>query len=155
MAVTIFEIKHKMNIFHRVWNELYLLLFFNVLALLNIPFFNSNYLIIEICVLALLLYRLFNKSDRQVYKLLINDDGEFLSVFYFYFIILKFEKKIYFKSLQVNYNYKRYARGKIPKTLEIKRDNILIAEIRQKYNLGWTSEELDEIYDKIEKVIAK
>ena len=155
MAVTIFEPERKMNFFHRVWGELYLLLFFNVLALVNIPFFTSNYLIIELCILALLLYRLLNKSDRLVYKLIINNEGEFLSVYYFAFIVFKVEQKINFKSLQVNYKYKQYARGRIPKTIEIKKDNVLKVEIRQKYNLGWTDEELDEIYNKLETCCNK
>lgn len=150
----IFEVKNEVNFFHKVWKELYLLLFFNIgLALGNISFFTSNYLIIELCVLILLIYSLFNKRNRYVYKIKLNYEEELLSVYYCQFIFLKFEQRIYFKTLHVYYRYKRYGRGKIPKTLEIKNNNNLIVEIKQKYNLGWTNDELDKIYDRLKKII--
>jgi|GEM_PF-2382947 len=154
--MTIFEVKYKTNLFHKVWNELYLLLFFNLgLALGNVSFFTSNYLIIELCVFGLLIFSLFNKRNRYTYKLQFNDEDNFLSIYYCQFIILKFEQKIDFKDLQISYMHKRYGRGKIPKTLEIKNKNNFIVEIRQKYNLGWTNKELDEVYDKLEKISTR
>ncbi len=152
----IFEVKSETNIFHKVWNELYLLLFFNIgLALGSVSFFTSNYLIIELCVLALLIYSLFSKRNRHTYKIQLNYEEEFLSVYYYQFIVLRFEQRIYFKTLHVNYRYKRYGRGKIPKTLEIRNNNNLIVEIKQKYNFGWTNDELDEISDRLKKIMTK
>lgn len=98
------------------------------------------------------MYSLFNKRNRYVYKLLLNADSKILTIYFYQFVVLKFEQNIHYNSLQVNYRHKLYGRGKIPKTLELKRDNTLIAEIMQKYNIGWKNEELENIYEKLKTI---
>jgi hypothetical protein len=148
-----FEIKKNSTIFHKVWQEIYLLFFFNLgLVIGNTLFFTKYYLVIELCVFGLFLYQLFNKRNRQVYKLLLNEKEKNLTVFYYQFIALKFTQNITFDLLQVEYKHKLYGRGKIPKTLELKRNRVLIAEIKQKYNFGWTNEQIDDIYNRLDKI---
>lgn len=152
----IYELKDGRNIFHKVWNEIYLLLFFNIGLLLgNVSYFTKNYLIIELCVFILLIYRLFNKRNRHVFKIELNDEGKVLKVYYYQFIVLKFEQEIPYKALQLNYKHKQYGRGKVPKTLEFRQRNTFVVEIKQKYNLGWTNEELDNIYKTLNNKITE
>lgn len=151
--MNIFEVKEKNNMLCLLGNEIYLLLFFNIGLLFgNITFFSNNYLIIELCVFVLLIYSLFNKRNRYVYRLLLNPESKILTIYFYQFVVWKFEQNIQFNSLQVNYRHKLYGRGKIPKTLELKRDNILIAEIKQKYNVGWKNEELENLYEELKKI---
>jgi hypothetical protein len=147
----VFEInKDNRNIFLKVWNEIYVLFFFNIgLIIGNVRFFSSYLYIIEICLFFLLINRLLSKKNKHVYKVELDVKEETLKVYYYQFVVLKFMKEIPLKLLEVNYNYKVYMRGKVPKTLEIKRNKKLVVEIRQEYNIGWTNEEIDRIYESL------
>ena len=148
----IYKIKEQTTIFHKVWQEIYLLLFFNLgLIIGNIKFYTKYYLIIEVCIFSLLLYKLLNKKNRHIYKLSFNDNKQILSVSFYQFIVYKFTYDIPYKLLKVHYKHKLYGRGKIPMTLEFRKNEKLVAEIRQKYNIGWSNEEIDNIYNRIKK----
>ena len=86
----IFEIKEPKNLFNKVWNDLYLLLFFNIgLIIGNFSFFTEYYLLIELFTLSLFIYKLFNKRNRQVYKLVLNDNNKTLYIHFYHFIFFR------------------------------------------------------------------
>ena len=142
----VFEVKEYKPSLHRLWREIYLLLFFNLgLIIGNVTFFTKYYLIIELLVFGILLYSLTNKRNRQINKLVFDYDQKLLMIHYIQFVFLKCTRIIPYPLIQYNYRYKIYLRGKAPKTLEFMRGRIFVAEIKQKYNLGWTDEEIDLI----------
>jgi hypothetical protein len=149
----LFEIKEMGTFFHKVWQEIYLLLFFNIgLIVGNVSFYSKYYLIIELCLFGLLLYRLFNKRNRHIYKIKFDDNNQILTIFFYQFITFKFNYNIPYKFIKVSYKHKIYGRGKIPITLEFKENKKFIAEIKQKYNIGWTNEEIERIYNRIKRI---
>jgi hypothetical protein len=149
----VFEIGKKPALLYKAWREIYHLLFFNIgLAIGNIAFYSKYYLIIDLCVFGLLLIKLFSNRGRQICKLLFNDEEKVLTVFYYQFIAFRFTKKITYNMFNYSYKHKLYRRAITPKTLEFRREKKLVAEIKQKYNLGWTNEEVDNIYCKLEKI---
>lgn len=148
----IFEIKEPKNLFNRVWNDLYLLLFFNIgLIIGNFSFFTEYYLLIELFTLSLFIYKLFNKRTRQVHKLVLNDNNKILCIHFYHLLFFKTTYNISYELLSIQYKNKLYRRGVIPKTIELRENGKLIVEIKQKYNLGWTNEELDDIYTRLNK----
>jgi hypothetical protein len=151
--MTKFEIKEYPTFFHRTWRETYFLLFFNLgLIIGNVAFFSKHYLIIELCVFGLLIFKLINKRNRQIIKLIFDDKHEVLIISYLQFVFFRFTKTINYNLLQYNYRYKTYVRGKAPKTLELKEREGFVAEIKQKYNFGWTNQEVESIYETLDKI---
>lgn len=148
-----FEIKKVPSFLDRVWSELYLLFFFNLGLIIGaFEFFSKYYLIIEILVFAIFLLQVFSKRNRQAYKLTFEDYHKKLIIHYYQFVKKSYAYEIPYKRLNFEYRNKIYGRRKIPKTLELKDEEVFIIEIRQKYNLGWTNEEIDDIYNKLKEV---
>ena len=149
----IFETKKEAKLSYKAWSELYHLLFFNIgLVIGNITFYSEYYLVIETSVFFLLLIKLFSKRSRQIYKLIFNDEGKILKIFYYQFFVLKYTKGIIYDELNYSYKQKLYRRAILPKTLEFRKGEKLVAEIKQKYNLGWSNMEIDNIYSKLKKI---
>lgn len=149
----VFEIKQERKLFYKAWREIYHLLFFNIgLVIGNVAFYSEYYLIIELCVVWLLLIKLFSKRSRQIYKLIFNDKEKALEISYYQLIVFRVTQKINYNQINYSYKQKLYRRAIMPQTLELRRGKELVAEIKQKYNLGWSNEEVDNIYSKLEKI---
>ncbi len=149
----IYEIKKEITVFHKVWKEINSLLSFNVgLIIVNITFYSQHYIVIELFVFSILLYNLYNKKNRRIYKIQFDDDTQIITLYFYQYIFFKFIYDIPYKATRVIYKHKVYCRGKIPLTLDIKQNNKFIGEIKQKYNMGWTNEEIDNIYNRIRRI---
>lgn len=152
----IFEIKEIPSFSHRMWSELYLLLFFNLGLIVGaFDFFSKHYLIIEFFVFAIFLLQGFSKRNRQVYKLTFNDQQKKLIIHYFQFVKISYANEVPYERLNFEYRNKLYGRRKIAKTIELKEEGEFIVEIRQKYNIGWTNEMIDDMYGKLQEVKKK
>lgn len=146
----VFEIKELPSIFNRIWREIYMLLLFNIGIIIGgLNFYKKHYLIIELCFLLLLAYKLSNKKSRQIYKIAFSEHKLVLT--YYQFIFLSFVKIIPYGNLQFNYKNKLYIRGEVTKTLEFKENNDFIGEIKYSHNLGWTDNEINNIYEALVK----
>jgi hypothetical protein len=146
----VFEIKEHPSIFYRVWREIYTLLLFNIGVIIGgLNIYKKHYLIIEFCFLLLLAYKLFNKKGRQIYKIVFSEHK--LVITYYQFIFLSFIRIIPYDNLQFNFKDKLYIRGEVTKTLEFKENNDFIGEIKYRHNLGWTDNEINNIYEALVK----
>jgi hypothetical protein len=144
----VFELKIKPPFYSKVWREIYLLLFFNIgLILGSVTFFSKHLIIIEICILALLVFKLVSKRSRHIYKVTLVLKEKKLLLHYYQYVFFCFVQPIYFKELSLAYRHKVFGRGKIPKTLEFYKQKHFTAEIREKFNLGWQVYEINEIYN--------
>ncbi|TKG87657.1 hypothetical protein EYV94_28110 [Puteibacter caeruleilacunae] len=152
--MTIFEIEDNRSVFRKVWNEMYLLLCFSLgLALPDFTFFKRHYLIIGVVVFLLFLYKLFNPRNRHVFGIELDDKNNILCICCYQFVFFEYRQEISYELLQISYKHKLYGRGRIPKTLEFRKEDRLVAEIKEKYNLGWTNEEIESIYEALKKRI--
>jgi len=152
-SMVLFELNGKRrNIFKTISYELYLLLIFNIGLLIGIVYYaHLNVFVIEVFVFFIFIIWLSKKRNRLVYKIEIDTIGETLKVYYYQYVFLKYKKEIPLNLLKVNYDFKIYMRYNVPKTLEIKRNNKLIVEIKQNHNIGWTDLEIDHIYEVLNK----
>lgn len=144
----VFELKIKPPYYSKVWREIYLLLFFNIgLILGSVTFFSKHWLIIEICIFALLVFKLVRKRSRHIFKVIFDLKERKLLLHYYQYVFFSFEQTVSFNDLSIKYRHKVFGRGKIPKTLEFFRGGKFIAELREKYNLGWQVHEINEMYN--------
>lgn len=152
-GINIFEIKNKTSIFLKPWNDLYLLLFFNLGIIIgNLLSIRINYLAIEVFIIGLLIIQLLNKRNRQIYKIIFNDQEKVLNICYVNFLNFNGNCCLSYDEIQYNYRNKIFGLRKIPLTLEIKERGYLVGEIKHKYNLGWEDNEIDEIHNRLKKL---
>lgn len=153
--VVVYAIKKRRKLINRTTLNQVLVLFFFLHAMLIFVFgswFLKNVLVSESGVLVLLCLRMADKKERYVYKIIFDNDKKQCFVHFYQFLIFKFVKQAHYSDISVIYARIRYARGVSPLTLRIKEHKKMIAEIREKRNLGWTSEEILAIYKMFEKI---
>lgn len=147
--------KHKSHIFHRVWRyQVFFFVFVDIAwAIGSYDFFSFYFFEIALCTLILTLWALSGKRSREVYRVHIDNEHQTVKIDYYQYVYLRFEEVIDFNSIRLAYERKPWGRTRFPKTLQIIKDNKLVVEIKQKYNLGWTNEEIDEIHLLLSKTV--
>lgn len=156
LDATVFEIKKIPGILVKLYQDLVLILAFNVGLIIGSPkFFTRYWLAIEMIMILFLVIKALRKRNRQVYKLVFNESLQMLTIEFFHFGKLKSSSIIPYNLLAYSYKHKFYGRGKIPLTLEIFNNKKFCAEIRHKYNLGWKDSEIAEIKNMISQVASK
>ncbi|MFY0254326.1 hypothetical protein ACDQ55_10275 [Chitinophaga sp. 30R24] len=151
----VYVIKKRKKLINWITLNQVLVLSFFLHAILIFVFggwFLKNVLVSESGVLALLCLRMGDKKERYVYKIIFDNDKKQCFVHFYQFLIFKFVKQVYYSDMSVMYARIRYGRGVSPLTLRIKEHKKMLAEIREKRNLGWTSEEMLAIYKMFEKI---
>ncbi|TKG88011.1 hypothetical protein EYV94_27675 [Puteibacter caeruleilacunae] len=152
--MTKFEIQDNRSAFRKVWDEMYKLVVVSlILIFADFPFFKRHYIIIGGVVCMLFLYKLFNPRNRHVFRIELDDKNNILCICYYQFIFFEYRQEISYEALKISYKHKLYRRGAIPKTLEFRQEDRLVAEIKEKYNIGWTNEEIESIYEALKKRI--
>lgn len=140
----IIEIKISQTTLSRLWKETDIFVMFMILLLFNYHKFSSRrFMILESCTILALFLKLQYSRSRQIYKLEFNENELILS--YYQYIFFRFTKKINYNFLKINYRYKFYIKGDPTKTFEFKKNSCLIAEIREKYNIGWSKEDISNL----------
>lgn len=150
----IFEIKvgwkKKLRIFSPV---IYCMIGGNFIYLKNYKdWFLDNFIIAELIILLVVVVFNMGNKERHVYAVIFNDELRSCTIKYYRLSLIKFEKTISYTDLNYTYDYALYRR-KVPMTLKIRRKSRMVAEIREKYNLGWSNDDMKTVKSVIDNLL--
>ncbi|MCW3466898.1 hypothetical protein [Chitinophaga nivalis] len=114
--------------------------------------YKAHILWVELGFVGSVLLSMLSKKQRYIYQISLNNDANTCIIRYYQFLFLQFEKTISYEDLSFLYERTLYRKGTSPLTLRIKEHGKMIAEIREKYNLGWSNEEIAVIQEALKKV---
>ncbi|WP_126249197.1 hypothetical protein [Chitinophaga rhizosphaerae] len=112
----------------------------------------NNIVLFELAALALCIAYMARKKARFVYYISFDDAHNICTVKYKQFQFLKFKTEIKYEELDFKYTHIMFYRGQIPLTLRIIKNGKIIADIREKYNLGFSNEEIQEMKTYVEQI---
>ncbi len=144
------NLQKKVHWFHRVDQEFYYLLLFNLtVAIYDYQMYTSNWLLFQLIFLTVIVLILFRKQSRIMYKIEFDDINQILSIYYFHFVGYENSVSIPYKSLEYKYISKNYGIVNRMKALVFYSSNKFIAEIPKKNRAGWNKDEISEIMNKL------
>ncbi len=117
-----------------------------------IHYFSYNIIYGEIAYATLIIALLSRKSYRYVTCVSFDNKKGMCIVSYYQFHFFKFRKEIRYMQLNYKYEKMQFTRLEFAITLRIKDGDNMIADIREKYNMGYTNEEIAEIANKIKQI---
>lgn len=102
--------------------------------------------------LGLIIALLSLKVYRYVFRVSFDDEKETCTVFYYQYQFFKFKRTIKYADLNFSYEKMQFTRTEFAQTLRISEGNKRVVDIREKYNMGYTNEEIAAIAHRIKKI---
>jgi hypothetical protein len=117
--------------------------------------FLKHLIIAELSIAGIILLLNVDKKERNVYSIVFNDELKTCTLKYYQFFMISFKRTIPYRDLSYSYTTSVYRRGIYPMSLRIKQCNRMVVEIREKYNIGWSNDQITAIRTVIDKINAE
>lgn len=136
------------------WKVIFMWFFIiNAVSLTNfIRHYPYNLICGELIFFVFITILLSRKAYRYVYKVTFDNKAKVCTVFYYQYQFFRFKKSIKYSSLNFLFERIPFTRLEIAQTLRIKDGNKMIVDIRERYNMGYTNDEIKAIFQKITEI---
>lgn len=139
--------------YDRINGEIYSLVLINIALIISDYRLLSDYwFFTEFIFIILIIWILYRKSSRLIYKIEFDDKGEKMDIHYLQFLIKNYVVSIPYSQLDYKYTKKSYGIGNVMPVLVFLNSKKYIAEIREKNDISWKKEEINALIEKMDTI---